>query len=245
MDASLPTNKTEEVYITSTPDYCPVCKYTGSMSPEGSPYIRFEDGWEHQKVLQLTFRCPRHKCGALFIAEYDFSGWQGGRDASWDLKRLFPNIPTPPKVPDCIVSISPSFIQLYTQALRADYYGLADVFGMSLRKAFEFLIKDYCITKDSASDAAIKKEFLGSVIKNRVSDPNIKICAERATWLGNDETHYERRWTGHDVTDLHTLIKLTLNWISNEHLTQSYLDSMNNDKKKSEQVGAGDAEEAV
>ena len=98
------------------------------------------------------------------------------------------------------------------------------------------LCKDYCITKDSAAEADIKREFLGSVIKNRVADPNIKICAERATWLGNDETHYERRWTGHDVTDLHTLIKLTLNWISNEHLTQSYLESMQPAENKGEQA---------
>jgi hypothetical protein len=110
--------------------------------------------------------------------------------------------------------------------LRADYHGLDDVFGMALRKAFEFLIKDYCISKHPDKEETIKDTFLGTVIKNYVSDTNIKICAERATWLGNDETHYERRWTGHDVKDLHTLIKLTLNWISNEQLTASYLESM-------------------
>jgi hypothetical protein len=205
------------------------------MARQGSAFIRYRDGWEHQKILQLTYRCPRHKCGALFLAEFDFSGWSSGRDASWDLKRLYPSMMSPPKVPDCIATISPSFIDLYTQALRADHHGLDDLFGLALRKAFEFLIKDYCITKDSAAEADIKREFLGSVIKNRVSDPNIKICAERATWLGNDETHYERRWSGHDISDLHTLIKLTLNWISNEHLTQAYLESMQPTEKKGEQ----------
>jgi hypothetical protein len=206
------------------------------MARQGGAYIRFRDGWEHQRTLQLTYRCPRHKCGALFLAEFDFSGWQSGRDVSWDLKRLYPNVPTSPKVPDCIAIISPTFVALYTQALRAEYHGLNDIFGLALRKALEFLIKDYCITKDTAAEADIKNEFLGNVIKNRVSDLNIKICAERATWLGNDETHYERRWTGHDVTDLHTLIKLTLNWIANEHLTQSYLDLMQPPAKKGEQA---------
>lgn len=238
MDAVHPTDKTEKANPSSEPDRCPVCKYTGTMARQGNAFIRYRDGWEHQKILQLTYRCPRHKCGALFLAEFDYSGWQSGRDASWDLKRLYPRMMSPPELPDCITKISPSFVDLYAQALRADYHGLADLFGLALRKSFEFLIKDYCITKAPADEAAIKREFLGSVIKNRVTDKNIKICAERATWLGNDETHYERRWTGHDVTDLHVLIKLTLNWISNEYLTQSYLESMQSTGKKGDEPGS-------
>jgi hypothetical protein len=123
-------------------------------------------------------------------------------------------------------SLSPSFAGLYKQALAADHHDLTDVFGMALRKALEFLIKDYAITQHPAEAAAIKSTLLGAVIKKYVSDPNIKACAERATWLGNDETHYERRWVGHDVTDLRTLIQLTLNWITNEQLTKKYLATM-------------------
>jgi len=63
---------------------------------------------------------------------------------------------------------------------------------------------------------------LGNCIKGKVNDPNIKTCAERATWLGNDETHYVRTWNGHDIQDLKRLIKLTVNWISNEILTENY-----------------------
>jgi len=237
MDALLPTGDKDKAYPATEPDYCPVCNHTGTMARQPGEFIRYQDGWEHKKTLQLTYRCPRHKCGALFLAEFDFSGWSSHRDATWDLHRVYPSLPRKPNFPECIEKISPSFVGLYSQAIRADYHGLDDVFGMALRKAFEFLIKDYCISKDSVDEEAIKKEFLGNVIKNRVSDANIKICAERATWLGNDETHYERRWTGHDVNDLHSLIKLTINWISNEHLTQSYLNAMDPGNKKGEQGG--------
>ena len=134
--------------------------------------------------------------------------------------------PEPPTVPLEITQISPSFFGLYKQALAAEHHGLTDVFGMALRKALEFLIKDYAISKHPSDDATIKASMLGQVIKQYVADPNIRACAERAVWLGNDETHYERRWIGHDVTDLNTLIQLTLNWIANEQLTAKYLGSM-------------------
>lgn len=134
--------------------------------------------------------------------------------------------PPPPTIAKEITQISPSFFGLYKQAMAAEHHGLTDVFGMALRKALEFLIKDYAISKNPTEDAAIKAAKLGAVIKKHVSDANIKACAERAVWLGNDEAHYERRWTGHDATDLKTLIQLTLNWIANEQLTAKYLGSM-------------------
>jgi hypothetical protein len=227
MEAILPTGEPNRADPDTEPDLCPVCNMTGTMARQGGAYIRYNDGWSHKRTLQLTYRCPRHKCGALFLAEFDYDDQRGfRRESNWVLRRVYPNMPDKPKLPDCIHLISPSFEGLYGQALRADYHGLDDVFGMALRKAFEFLIKDYCISKHPDKEETIKDTFLGTVIKNYVSDTNIKICAERATWLGNDETHYERRWTGHDVKDLHTLIKLTLNWISNEQLTASYLESM-------------------
>ncbi len=49
-------------------------------------------------------------------------------------------------------------------------------------------------------------------------DLRVRQCAERAIWLGNDETHYERRWMGKDLQDLKVLTKLTVNWIHSEAL---------------------------
>jgi hypothetical protein len=54
----------------------------------------------------------------------------------------------------------------------------------------------------------------------------IKQVSERATWLGNDETHYQRRWVDKDLSDLKVLIDLVLHWIKMEHLTDEALNSM-------------------
>lgn len=32
-------------------------------------------------------------------------------------------------------------------------------------------------------------------------------------WLGNDETHYVRRWEEKDLSDLKRLISMTVSWI--------------------------------
>jgi hypothetical protein len=73
---------------------------------------------------------------------------------------------------------------------------------------------------------------LGSCIETFVSDAKLKSVAKRATWLGNDETHYQRRWVDKDVTDLKTLINLALHWIEAEHLTEQALSSMPELRKK-------------
>jgi hypothetical protein len=202
------------------------------MAPQGSGFIRFEGESSDCEVLQLTFRCPRHKCGALFLAEFE-----GVRDAygstHYRATRLLPLNPKKPSVPAEVAKISPTFLAIYKQALSANQHGLSDLFGMGLRKALEFLIKDYCIQSHADKKELIKKKFLGAVIKDFVSDPNIKACAERATWLGNDETHYDKRWDTHDVDDLHTLIRLTMNWIQSEALTKKYLEEMQPEKKAS------------
>jgi hypothetical protein len=50
--------------------------------------------------------------------------------------------------------------------------------------------------------------------------------AKRATWLGNDETHYVRTWEGKDLKDLKTLIRLTIHWVEMEAETERYEQEM-------------------
>lgn len=53
-----------------------------------------------------------------------------------------------------------------------------------------------------------------------------------AVWLGNDETHYYRRWEDKDINDLKLLIKLTANWIEIKELTKNYSEDMLNSNDK-------------
>ncbi len=103
---------------------------------------------------------------------------------------------------------------------------LRQVAGPGYRKAFEFLIKDYAKSNAQHKATEIEAMFSGNVVKEFVSDLRIQAVAKRCLWLGNDETHYMRKWTDHDIHDLVTLIKLTSKWIEIEQLSQSYMDSM-------------------
>jgi hypothetical protein len=87
------------------------------------------------------------------------------------------------------------------------------------RKSVEFLIKDYLIKNRPNDKATIEAIMLGPCIENYVADSRIKEIAKRATWLGNDETHYKRRWIDKDLADLKTMIRLVVHWIDAEYLT--------------------------
>jgi hypothetical protein len=44
--------------------------------------------------------------------------------------------------------------------------------------------------------------------------------------VGNDETHYKKRWADKDLSDLKTMIRIALYWIEAEYLTEEALNSM-------------------
>jgi len=67
---------------------------------------------------------------------------------------------------------------------------------------------------------------ISQVIKNYIDDDNLKQCAKRATWLGNDHTHYLKIWKDKDLNDLRILIRLSVNWIENVLLTEKYSEEM-------------------
>lgn len=127
-----------------------------------------------------------------------------------------------------INNISPFFITIYNQAYFAEQFSLNQICGVGYRKALEFLIKDYLLygVEDEKRIEMIKNKQLGKCIQEDISDDRIKNVALRATWLGNDETHYIRKWADKDVSHLKQLIDLTIRWIENEVETKQLLDDM-------------------
>ena len=111
---------------------------------------------------------------------------------------------------ETISKISPSFCTIYNQSLSAEQDGLKEICGVGYRKAIEFLIKDYLISKSPDQTDSIKKKSLSNCIKDDIVNDNIKAMAKRAAWLGNDETHYLRKWEGKELNDLKKLIDVTL-----------------------------------
>jgi hypothetical protein len=122
--------------------------------------------------------------------------------------------------------ISPDFAQIYSQAENAEQLGLNLLCGPGYRKALEFLIKDYLSALSPDKAETIKKLTLGQCISDYVKDERVREVAKRAVWLGNDETHYVRKWEDKDLSDLKILVKLSVHWIEMDILTQNALKDM-------------------
>ena len=172
----------------------------------------------------MYYRCVNQKCLKSFIAIYDLDR---GRTTSpsvqhFQLKRCVPVEPQASGVADEITALSPSFVKIYAQAQTAQDHGLDEIAGPGFRKALEFLVKDYAIslqTDDNAKDE-IKKIQLGSVTAKYLPGDKLPVVSKRAAWLGNDETHYERRWVGKDLEDLKKLISAVEHFIAMEVLVK-------------------------
>jgi len=114
-----------------------------------------------------------------------------------------------------ISSASPQFCTVYGQASDAESYGLDQVCGVGYGRSLEFLIKDYAKREAPGAEAAIEKAPLASCIREYITDPAVRDSADLARWLRNDETHYIRKYSGHDIQDLKRLIALTIALIEN------------------------------
>ena len=168
-------------------------------------------------VYLLDF-CP--KCRHMFIAEYDataslrnYKGDIEFKDAK--LRRTYPAEPSKYPFSKHISSVSPSFVETYHQSEAAELSGLLEVAGCGYRKSLEFLVKDYLCYKTPEDEQTIKGEFLGNSVK-RIDDRRLQILAERAVWIGNDETHYIRKHDDLDVVDMKRFIKAAVHFVDAE-----------------------------
>lgn len=207
---------TENVPVTIDryPDTCPLC----GRSITANPLLYFAQNtgaWD----LRGVFYCPAAECQEVFIAYYSISA---PRSKSYVYRRSVPAIPRHKKFSDEIAALSSTFVELYNEALAAEQYGLGGIAGPGFRKALEFLVKDYAISQNPEAEDQIQVSFLGQCIKSYIADERIRVCAEKAVWLGNDETHYVRKFTSHDINDMKTLIRLTVNWVESDILTAHY-----------------------
>lgn len=200
-------------YSVDVPDECPVCHKHSEVSFVAADVV------ENGRGVQTIFRCAYQGCRAFFICFY-------GPKPSSDLLGIRPQKPAESMFPETISALSPGFVSIFKEADEAKHLGLKQVAGPGYRKAFEFLIKDYAKSLAPGKDREIEEKFSGAVVTEFVPDARIQAVAKRCLWLGNDETHYLRKWADHDVDDLVTLIKLTTNWIEIEHLSKAYVEKM-------------------
>ncbi|MUL39442.1 DUF4145 domain-containing protein [Gloeocapsopsis dulcis] len=210
-------NETIHADLNKLPDECPICH--NNIEPVFCwGYYGFEN-----PLTQVVFKCPRQLCQCLFVSLYE-------KTSKNSLEAVYlvsvPNIHVKKEFDQTIQGISENFCNIYNEAFQAEQSELLQICGVGYRKALEFLIKDYLIALTPTNQENIKKKFLGKCISEDIQSENIREIARRATWLGNDETHYVRIWEQKDLKDLKRLIDITVYWIEAEEKTKEAIRDM-------------------
>lgn len=203
---------TPQVNYDKEPNKCPFC--------HNKITARRYEAFNGKNGLEIVYRCSNEDCQKVFIGIYTLLSGAYNLDGT-SIGTYDPRI-----FSDNIKELSPSFVEIYNQALTSEHYQLEHISGIGYRKALEFLIKDYLISKLPDKEGKIKTKFLGKCIDEDVDNQNLKDIAKRAVWLGNDETHYVRKWETKDITDLKKLIDISVHWIDMELLTEQYKSEM-------------------
>jgi len=217
------------VIVDRFPNGCPTCHFT--IEPADVDLTAYT----HDQWLEVYFRCTNRQCRHFFIAMYlrDPSQNVRGQQLRFGLIVALPQTPMDRQFSERIVEFSPEFPRIYNQAGAAETYGLPDVAGPGYRKALEFLIKDYAIKLHPDDAEKIKSAQLWPVISKYFTEPRMSVVFSRAAWLGNDQTHYERRWIDHDIDNLKKLIDASVHFIEMEMLAAELPAEMPHPEKSS------------
>ena len=207
-----------------TVNKCPICN--SSIAPvEKSKFFNSDS-----KMYFFMFECPA--CNKGFITHYNYTNERKIKnDISYNMLKLvnsYPKVPELHQFDENIKKLSSNFCEIFNQAYVAEQMNLNEIAGIGYRKALEFLIKDYCIDKNKEQEEKIKKEPLSQVITNYILSDKIKNLAKASIWIGNDETHYVRKYEDKDIKDLKRFISATVAYITYELLADSAQEFVNN-----------------
>jgi hypothetical protein len=210
-----------DAFLNKIPDECPYCHLKISPYTLNHNFLNPDS----RDDLEVVYKCTNGNCRNLFIAHYINSGNLQDIDRYTFISILHATPKVTTDFPKFVVALSPEFISIYNQAEKAELTGLDKIAGVGYRKALEFLTKDYLINQGKSKEAEIKSKLLGACI-NMIQDQRIQNLAQRAVWLGNDETHYVRKWVTKDISDLKTLIRLVVHHIDADLVYQETMNEM-------------------
>ncbi len=196
-----------------TPSTCPHCGRTMSPQHVGESSSSDKSSYSNKGHFSVIFRCSFEDCLKYFVVEYIHSEPSRGIAVDYSYRP-----PIKVRLPENVEKVSPTFVEIYSQATVAESEKLDQIAGVGYRKAAEFLIKDYVISKNPDDEETIKKNMLGKVISDYLSDfPKLQALAKSVAWIGNDETHYVRRHNNKDLQDLKRFILASAQFIAADY----------------------------
>lgn len=196
---------------------CPICDYALVPKLIDGRFLLNENHLYSPDAsyrVYITFLCPN--CRNLFTVQYT-AGLRSNRTdlETFAISNIYPRHFHKINLPDEVSKLSPMFVKILGQSAEAEANDLDEIAGCGYRKAVEYLVKDYLCHKCPQEEDAIKSEQLGNSIK-RIKDHRIQILAQRAAWIGNDETHYVRKHESLDIDNMKQFISAMVQYIESE-----------------------------
>ncbi|MCT3283511.1 DUF4145 domain-containing protein [Lactiplantibacillus pentosus] len=118
-----------------------------------------------------------------------------------------------------ISTVSPKFVEIYKQCIQAQNNELVELTGIGLRRAIEFLVKDYGIFMLNHSDTdltkeKISKDSLYNAIQDVFKDDTfIFDLIDESRWIGNNKTHYTDTSEDDSINEMFNFIEAAANLI--------------------------------
>ena len=191
------------------PKTCPICGTGNRDLPINAYHIYDDDDFTTMLDVYAEYYCP--KCTRIYFAV------SKGRNMANSEFRIYRysngDCNNTPIVPEEVTNVSAKFSKIYSQAFESETKGLDELTGIGFRKALEYLVKDYSIYKYPKKESEIRKAALASCINSYIDSSRIKNLAKACAWLGNDETHYERKHENYSIKDIKAFLEALVAFI--------------------------------
>lgn len=192
---SIKINGIDKIYSIPKINKCPFCE------EEIAPYVLSKTDTDMStRTFAIIAQCPC--CNKYFTMAY--------------------NLPFGTKIPELIEykynrkldlklsteleKISKEFIKIYKEALTAELYKLDTIAGLGLKKAIEFLIRDYLINIKKLNKKNMLELPLIKIIKN-IGDEKIVKLASSYSWI-NYNDFYNSSFEKKDIEEMKKLIDI-------------------------------------
>jgi hypothetical protein len=210
------------------PNICPHCHIT--IMPRYINHLLSKDT-DEQDCFIISWECTNSKCLKAFVVLYKLVA------SEFEFSRYLNGLPKGPEWPKPILDlksgtideqsqpIQSKFIKTYLQSLVAENSGLDELAGMGYRKSIEYLVKDWAIQSKPEDNEVIKGKWLSQIITDYFTG-DLKDILERATWLGNDQSHYNKLFEDYNLEDLKELIGLIMVELDRQHKMNHYIQNI-------------------
>ncbi len=191
------------------PSICPHCGI-GTDAPITTTY---HCDLNNQVLLLATARCTA--CSKSF-----FFACHKTEDSNAPAVCIYPSISYEPFHNENLEKISQRFIDIYNQAAKCEFDGNLDLAAIGYRTSLEVLVKDYAIQELSIPEEEASKKSLFEAIGEYLKQEDVVKTADVVRILGNDYTHYRRKYPEFDFSLLKYYMEIFIKQIEAAYMTK-------------------------